>query len=91
MTANPGSLNLGKATFLTLGALLGGGSAFYWRETYTVKRLAKEASDFEVQLKELRQNRREKEESLTREKQIFKSSTTDSKYAPVDHNCSRST
>ena len=52
----------GKATAITLGALGGGGFGHYWRETHMVKKWKKQRSELEEQLKELKQNRHEKEQ-----------------------------
>lgn len=53
-----------KALAITIGGLIGGGMAFYWREKYAVKGLKEELEGLEKELEKLQSVRKEKEQQL---------------------------
>lgn len=53
-----------KATVIVVGALIGGGIGFYWRETHWLDENKKKKNELEMKLEGLVQSRKQKEDSL---------------------------
>ena len=57
-----------KALSITIGSLVGGGIAYYWRETYSVKAYKKELEELEDELERLKKLKKEKMQQLQERK-----------------------
>ena len=53
-----------KATVIVVGALIGGGIGFYWRETYWLDENKKKKNELEMKLEGLVLSRKQKEDSI---------------------------
>ena len=57
-----------KAFAISIGSLLGGGIALYWRETYMVDVYKKQLEELEDELGKLKQIKKEKQQQLQKSK-----------------------